>query len=129
MEEDTIGPRGKRLLHSRYFSGGIHKDDFKDLEEFKKNCSRKDIHMNYDGKKESCAWSILLKRNNKIEKILIPFAQASGIDADVFIDEVLDEFLENIKLECTDNNLAQKMGTLRKKAISKTISNVIEKQS
>ena len=128
MSEDNIGPRGKRLLYSRFFSGGIHRDDFKHLEEFKYNCSRKESHMNYDGKKESCGWSILLKRNNKIEEILIPIALTSGINADIFIDEVLDEFLENIKTECTNNNLSKELGSLRKSTISKTVSNVIENQ-
>lgn len=122
MEEDMVGARGKRLLYSRFFSGGIHKDDSKELEEFKNNCSRKDIHMNYDGKKKRCAWSVLLKRNNKIERILVPFALASGIDADVFIDEVIDEFLENIKLECTKNDLTQKVGSFRKDTISKIVA-------
>jgi len=120
-EEDIMGARGKRLLHSRYFSGGIHKDDFKDIKEFKKNCSRKNIHMNYDGKKHRCAWSILLKRNNKIENVLIPFALESGIDTDVFIDEVIDAFLENIKLECTRNDLVSKVESFRKDIVSKTV--------
>ena len=82
MSEDKVGPRGKRILYSKFLSGGIHKDDYNQVEEFKQNCSRKGIHMNYDGKKKRCAWSILLKRNNKIEDVLIPFALASGVDAD-----------------------------------------------
>jgi len=126
MSEDKVGPRGKRILYSRFFSGGIHKDDSEELEEFKRNCSRKDIHMNYDGKKKRCAWSILLKRNNKIEEILIPFALASGVDADVFIDEVIEKFLENIKLECTKNDLPEKVESFRKDTIEKVVSKTVQ---
>ena len=129
MSEKKIGPRGRRILYSWFFSGGVHKDDHKDIQEFKDNCAMKGIHMSYDGKNRRCGWSILIKRDNRLEKILMPFAQASGIDADVFIDEVLDEFLENIKLECTDNNMAHKLGMLRNDVISKTISNVIKNRS
>jgi len=122
MNEDMVGARGKRLLYSKFFSGGIHKDDAKYLNEFKSNCSKKDIHMSYDGKKKKCAWSILLKRNNKIENTLIPFALTSAIDADVFIDEVIDEFLENIKVEYTKNDLAEMVGSFRKDTIKKSVS-------
>lgn len=126
MSEDKVGPRGKRLLYSRFFSGGIHKDDYNQVEEFKQNCSRKNIHMNYDGKKKRCAWSILLKRNNNIEEILIPFALASGVDADVFIDEIIEKFLENIKLECTKNDLPEKVGAFRKDTIEKAVAKTVK---
>ena len=126
MSEDKVGPRGKRILYSRFFSGGIHKDDYNQVEEFKQNCSRKNIHMNYDGKKKRCAWSILLKRNNKIEDILIPFALASGVDADVFIDEIIEKFLENIKLECTKNDLPEKVESFRKDAIEKAVVKTVQ---
>ena len=126
MSEDKMGARGNWLFYSKPVHGYIHKDDDKERKEFKNNCSRKNIHMNYDGKKRRCGWLVLLKRNNRIEKVLIPFALASGIDADIFIDEVIDEFLENIKIECTKNDLAEKVGSFRKDTISKVVSKIKE---
>ena len=100
----------------------------KHLKEFKSNCSRKGDHMNYDGKKKSCGWATLLKRNNNIERIFIPIAEKSGTDVDVFIDEILNEYLENIKIECTKNNLAKETTSFRKNTFSTMITNMIEKQ-
>lgn len=124
--ENIVGPRGKRLLYSRFFSGGISKDDAKHLEEFKTNCSRKNSHMNYDGKKKDCGWSILLKRNNKIEKVLIPIAEASGFDVDIFIDEMIDQFLKNISRECIKNDPVKEISIFRKDTISKIVPDIIE---
>lgn len=126
MSEDIVGPRGKRLIYSKFFSGGIHREDVEHLDKFKNNCSRKGIHMNYDGRKKECAWSVLLKRNNKIEEILIPFALASGVDVDVFIDEIIEKFLENIKLECTKNDLSEKVESFRKDTIEKVVSKTVQ---
>ena len=126
MGEDIVGPRGKRLLHSRFFSGGIHKDDSEHLEEFKNYCSRKGIHMNYDGKKKNCGWSIRIKRGNRIERDFIPIAEAMGIDADVFIDEILDQFREGIRMEFKKNGVVKEIGMFRKNTINKTVSKVVE---
>jgi len=126
MSENIVGPRGRRVLYSRFFSGGIHKDDAKHLEEYKNNCSRKDIHMNYDGKKKRCAWSTLLKRNNKIENVLIPIAEDSGFDADIFIDDMLDQFLKNISRSCVKNNPVEEISIFRKDTISKIVPDIIE---
>ena len=125
MDEEVVGPRGKRLLYSKFFSGGIHKEDVKDYEEFGDNCSRKGIHMNYDGKKKDCGWSIRLKRGNKIERDFIPIAEVMGIDADVFIDEILDQFRESIKMEFKKTGVVKEIGMSRKNTISKTVSKVV----
>jgi len=124
MSEDIVGPRGKRVLYSKFFAGGIHESDLKHLREFKRNCFTKGIHMNYDGKKRGCGWSILFKRNNKIEKTLVPIAMESGIDIDVFIDEMIDRLLEDLKTECAKNKLAKEVGTFRKDEIKKVVSNI-----
>jgi len=126
MNEDIVGPRGKRILYSWPIHGYIHKEDVKYFEMFKKNCSKKGVHMNYDGKKEDCGWSILLKRNNRIEDVLIPIAEASGIDVDVFIDEFVDRFLESIKLECKKNGVVKEIGRFRKDTIGRTVSKIVE---
>ena len=126
MNEDIVGPRGKRILHSRFFSGGIHRDDTKDIEEFGNNCSRKGIKMSYNGKKKDCGWSIRIKRGNKIEKVLIPIAEASGLDADIFIDEMLDQFLKNISRSCTKNNTGEEISSFRKDTINKIVPTIIE---
>ena len=126
MNENIVGPRGKRILHSRFFSGGIHKDDIEELEEFKQNCSKKGIKMNYNGKQQSCGWSILFKRNNKIEKILVPIADMSGIDTDIFIDEVISELLNSIKKQCEEKELTRESESFKKSTISKIISKIID---
>ena len=126
MNENIVGPRGKRVIYSRFFSGGIHKDDIEELEEFKQNCSKKGIKMNYNGKKQSCGWSILFKRNNKIERVLIPIANMSGIDVDIFIDEVIDELLDSIKKQCEEKELTRESESFKKSTVSKIISNVIK---
>jgi len=126
MNNDIVGPRGKRVLHSRFFSGGIHKDDIEELEEFKQNCSKKGIKMSYNGKQQSCGWTILFRRNNKIEKILVPIANMSGIDIDVFIDEVIAELLDSIKKQCEEKELARESESFKKNTVSKIISNVIK---
>lgn len=125
-DEEILNPRGKRLAYSRFFAGGMHKDDSVLLRDFKRNCAKKGIHMSYDGMKKCCGWSILLERNNRIENALISIAAASGIDADVFIDEVVSKFLENIEAEFKKNNLAKKVGTFRKDAIDKTVVKLVE---
>ena len=126
MNEEIVGPRGKRILHSRFFSGGIHKDDIEELEEFKQNCSKKGIKMNYNGKQQSCGWSILFKRNNKIERILVPIANMSGIDTDTFIDEVIAELLDSIKKQCEEKELTRESESFKKSTVSKIISKVID---
>lgn len=126
MSEDMVGARGKRLLNSKFFAGGIYKDDLKYLIEFKSNCSRKGTHMSYDGTKRGCAWATMLKRNNRIERILLPIAEASKMDVDVFIDEVIDEFLDNVEAECVRKDLANKVGSFRKDTISKVVNKIVQ---
>ena len=123
-EEEVMGPRGKRLFYSRFFSGGIYRADEKHLDEFKHNCSRKNLNMNYNGEKNECGWLTLLKRNNKIEDMLIPIAYACKSNTDVFINELLNEFLENIKVECEKSGVIEEIDSFRKDSINKTVSGV-----
>ena len=125
MNENIVGPRGKRILYSWPIHGYIHREDVKHFEVFKKNCSRKGVHMNYDGNKEDCGWSIYLKRGNRIERDFIPIAEAMGIDADVFIDEILDQFREGIKMEFKKTGVVKEIGMFRRNTISKTVSKVV----
>ncbi len=107
-EEGNLNPRGKRLLYSRFFAGAIHKDDSRELMDFKRNCAEKGVHMSYNGGENRCGWSIALKQSNEIDKVLIPIAAASGVNTRVFIAEVMGEFLENMKAKSTKNDLAKR---------------------
>lgn len=127
MNEDVVGARGKQLLYSKRLGGIIHRDFTKDLVEFGDNCARMGIHMNYDGKKKDCGWSIALKQTNEITRTLSPFALASGMDGIVFIKDVVGEFLENFKVECIKTDFVKELGSFRKDAISKTVFNVNNK--
>lgn len=127
VENEVMGPRGKRLFYSRFFSGGIYRDDEKHLDKFKHNCSRKNSNMNYNGEKRECGWLTLLKRNNKIEDTLIPIATACKSDVDAFIDELLGEFLENIESECKKSGIIKELDTFRKNTINKSVSVVTKK--
>ena len=126
-EEVVRGPWGKRLFYSRFFSGGIYRKDEKHLDKFKHNCSRKNLNMNYNGEKTECGWLVLLKRNNKIEDTLIPIATACKINVDAFVDELLDEFLENIETECKKSGIIKEMDAFRKNTINKSVSVVTKK--
>ena len=125
--EEIFNPRGKRLAYSRFFTGGMHKDDSEELKDFKRNCAEKGVHMSYDGRKKCCGWSILLKRNNKIEGTLTPIATACKSDVDAFVDELLDEFLENIEVECKKSGIIKELDAFRKTTINKTVSGVTKR--
>jgi len=126
-DREILNPRGKRLAYSNFFGGWMHRADCRKLVvEFKRNCAKRGMHMNYDGKKNRCGWSILLERNNRIENVLIPIAVASGINADIFIDELLDKFLENIEVKYTKNGLAKEIDTFRRDTIDKTVVKLVK---
>ena len=126
MNNDIVGPRGKRVLYSKPFHGFIHRDYIKDIKEFKYNCYREGIHMNYDGKKKDCGWSILVQQGNKIKKVFIPIAEANGIDVNIFTKETLDRVLKNISRSCVKNDPVKEISSFRKETINKIVPDIIE---
>jgi len=111
-----------RNKFSVFFQGGIHESDIKELDRFRENCQKKNLKYNYDGEHRECGYLTMLRRNNKIESTLIPIAKACNSNPDVFINRLIDKFLENVILECKQNNLTIQIENYKKELIDKTVS-------